>query len=152
MNNKLITVIVIIALVIIGLFLFLDKSFAPTEDGVTKGVPVPGSNVDEMVVVGEDEVTVSPENLKEFSIDVTSFSFTPSTMEVNQGDTVKITVKNLKGAHNLTIDELGIYTGTLQVGEERIVTFIAEEVGTFEYYCSIGFHRTRGMVGTLTVR
>ena len=31
------------------------------------------------------------------------------------------------------------------------VTFIADQEGSFEYYCSVGNHREEGMVGTLIV-
>lgn len=31
------------------------------------------------------------------------------------------------------------------------VTFVADETGTFEYYCSVGNHRGQGMIGKLIV-
>lgn len=31
------------------------------------------------------------------------------------------------------------------------VTFVADTLGTFEYYCSVGNHRAQGMVGNLVV-
>ena len=36
-------------------------------------------------------------------------------------------------------------------GETDSIEFVADKVGTFEYYCSVGQHRSMGMVGKLTV-
>ncbi|MBI2673826.1 MAG: cupredoxin domain-containing protein [Candidatus Zambryskibacteria bacterium] len=156
MNNTLVTVIIIIVLVLGGFFLFKSKGVAPTETEINNNMPVPtsgigGTPVTEKVV---EEVTEESavNNVKEFSIDAASFSFTPSTITVNRGDTVKLTVKNTKGTHNLKIDEFNASTRTLNVGETQTISFVADKVGTFEYYCSIGNHRALGMVGSLIVR
>lgn len=146
MNNKFISVVVLVVLITGGFLIFKNRGLAPTEIEVTNGMPVPGSNVDETIVVNEESV------VKEFTIEAVPFSFTPSTMEVNKGDTVKITLKNTKGTHDLKIDDFGVTTRVLQTGEEQIVTFVADQVGTFEYYCSVGTHRAMGMWGTLTVK
>jgi nitrosocyanin len=141
MNNKIITIVVVLVLVGGGFLLFNNKGAAPTKDvEVNTTMPVPGSKVEETQVV------------KEFSIDAAPFSFSPSTMTVNKGDTVKITVKNTKGSHNLNIDEFNASTRLLNVGETQTITFVADKTGTFEYYCSVGNHRAMGMVGKLTVR
>ena len=98
------------------------------------------------------ETNTTTVSVKEFTIDAAPYSFTPNTISVNLGDTVKITLKNTKGTHDLKIDEFGVATRTLNVGEEQTITFVADKSGTFEYYCSIGNHRAMGMVGALTVR
>ncbi len=141
MNNKIISVVIVVILVVGGFLMFKNRGIAPAE--VDLGMPVPGSDVDEMIV---------EEEIKEFSISAVPFSFTPSTMVVNKGDTMKITVKNVNGTHDLKIDEFGVSTRMLNAGEEQTVTFVADKTGTFEYYCSVGTHRAMGMVGTLTVR
>jgi nitrosocyanin len=145
MNNTLITIVIIVVLVLGGFFLFQKKGVAPVDDPdpgakVDTTMPVPGSDVEETLVV------------KEFSVDAAPFSFTPSTMTVNKGDTVKITVKNTKGTHDLKIDEFEASTRILNVGENETISFVADKTGTFEYYCSVGNHRAMGMVGTLIVR
>ena len=58
-------------------------------------------------------------------------------MTVNQGDTVKITVKNKQGTHDLKIDEFNASTRTLNAGETQTITFVADKIGTFQYYCRI---------------
>ena len=73
-------------------------------------------------------------------------------MTVNVGDTVRITLRNTGGMHDLKIDEFNAKTKVLQSGEEETIEFVVDKAGTFEYYCSIGTHRQMGMVGTLTVQ
>jgi len=155
MNNKIIAVVIVVVLVSGGFLLFKNRGMAPTigptDVEINTNMPVPGSNVDEMIV--EEEVTeTSPTNVKEFSVDASSFSFSPSTMTVNKGDTLKVTVKNMKGTHSLKIDEFNTSTRILNAGEEQTITFVADKTGTFQYYCSVGNHRAMGMVGTFTVR
>src|SRR3989344_1032947 len=151
MNNKIIVVVVIAVLAIGGFLLFKNRGLAPAEIETRSNMPVPRSDVEETEVVEEAGQT-NPTSIKEFSIDEVPFSLSPSTITVNRGDTVRITVKNKQGTHDLKIDEFNASTRVLNVGEEQIITFVADKVGVFEYYCSVGNHRAQGMVGTLRVR
>lgn len=90
-------------------------------------------------------------SVKEFTVEGSSFAFAPKTMVVNKGDTVKITFTNKVGFHDFVIDEFNARTKQIKAGESEVITFVADRVGTFEYYCSVGTHRAQGMVGTLTV-
>ena len=137
MSNKLITVLVVVVVLMGGFLLFKGKSVAPTEI-------VPGNQ--EVV----EEIAVVP-SVKEFVVEAVPFSFSLSTMEVNKGDTARITVTNVKGTHDFKLDEFNVSTRILNVGEEQVITFVADKVGTFEYYCSVSNHRAMGMVGTLNV-
>jgi plastocyanin len=92
-----------------------------------------------------------PTTVKEFTVTGANFSFTPSTMTVKKGDTVKITFVNSGGFHDLKIDEFAVATKKLSAGAQEVVEFVADKAGTFEYYCSVGDHRAMGMKGTLTV-
>src|SRR3989344_2278129 len=125
MNNKITAIIIVVVLVGGGLLLFKNRGVAPTDMDINSNMPVPlpvpGSNVAETEVV------------KEFSVDAVPFSFSPSTMSVNKGDTVKITVKNVNGTHDFKIDEFNISTRTLNTGETQTITFVADKAGTFEY-------------------
>ena len=151
MNNKFISIVVVIILIAGGFLLFKNKTIAPTDGEINNNMPVPGSDVEETEVV-EEAAQTNPTGIKEFSIDEVPFSLSPSTITVNRGDTVRITVKNKQGTHDLKIDEFNASTRVLNVGEEQIITFVADKVGVFEYYCSVGNHRAQGMVGTLRVR
>ncbi len=69
------------------------------------------------------------------------------------GDTVRITVINGDPMlHDLRIEEFGVYTGELLQDEQTVVVeFVANQAGTFVYFCSIPGHRQVGMEGKLIV-
>lgn len=91
--------------------------------------------------------------VKTVNVSGTEFAFSPSTITVNKGDTVKIVFAN-KGIypHNWTVDGLNVKTSTVSPGQTTDVTFIANKTGTFQYYCSVPGHKDQGMVGQLTVK
>ncbi len=71
---------------------------------------------------------------------------------VQQGDTVEVTFCVTGGTHDWVVDEFDAATDVISAGDEcSTVEFVADQVGEFEYYCSIGNHRAEGMVGTLIV-
>ena len=72
-------------------------------------------------------------------------------LTVAVGDTVRVEFAVTGGMHDFVIDELGVATEMLAQGETEVVEFTATEVGSFEYYCSVGSHRADGMFGTFTV-
>ncbi len=90
--------------------------------------------------------------VKEFTVNGSSFKFSPATISVKKGDVVKITFKDEDGTHNLVVDGYNVKTNTLQGGSSEIITFAADKIGTFDYYCSVDSHREKGMVGKLTVK
>lgn len=90
--------------------------------------------------------------IKTFTVVGKPFSFTPSQITVNKGDTVKIIFKSESGTHDWKIDEFNAKTNIIQAGKEETIQFVADKTGTFEYYCSIGTHRQMGMKGNLIVK
>lgn len=81
-----------------------------------------------------------------------NFGFEPGTIKVKKGDTVTVTFQNQTGTHDWVVDEFqGARTKIIQGGQTDTVTFVADKVGTFEYYCSVGSHRQMGMKGSLIV-
>src|SRR3989344_5582778 len=136
MNNKVVLVLVVLILIIGGFLLLKNNTVAPTESDVGLRMPVPGSDVEEMVLE-EEVVDVSSATVKEFSVDASPFKFSPANITVNKGDTVKITLTNVEGTHDLKLDEFtGASTRILKTGETQTITFVADKSGTFEYYCS----------------
>jgi len=103
-----------------------------------------------------DETTNSTDTItgtvKEFKVSGKNYSFTPSTMTVSKGDTVRITFTNTAGTHDLRIDEFNVATKMIGTGKSDTVEFVADKTGTFEYYCSVGEHRALGMKGKITVK
>ena len=88
---------------------------------------------------------------KEFAVVAANFKFSEKEMRVRKGDTVKITLANNEGTHDLKIDEFDVATAKLDAGKQETVEFVANKAGTFEYYCSIGTHRQMGMKGNLII-
>lgn len=88
---------------------------------------------------------------KTITVEGGPFWFKPNEIKVKKGDTVKIVFKNTEGFHDWAIDEFKATTKKIQAGQEDTVTFLADKVGTFEYYCSVGNHRAQGMKGNLIV-
>lgn len=84
----------------------------------------------------------------------TSWNLHPVTFEVETGQSVEVTLKSADGnsfEHTLVIEGYDIHLGPLTEGETETVTFVADQEGTFAYFCDVGNHRELGMEGTLTV-
>lgn len=115
-----------------------DNSSTPTQQEAIQETPT-------------EDKAMDSEQVKTIEIDGSNFKFTPNTITVNQGDTVKIVFKNSQGFHDFTLDEFDVKTKTIQANETDEVTFTADKKGAFQFYCSVGNHRAMGMVGTITV-
>lgn len=160
MKNSYIFILVVV-LVILGVIFFTskhDKSEDMMEvdsnemhemDDAQAGMPDDTrSNTEVEVSTG---VSIG-NNVKEFTVIGGNFTFTPKAMTVNKGDTVKIIFKNTQGFHDFVLDEFGVKSKQSQGPSEETLTFVADKIGSFEYYCSVGTHRQMGMVGTLIVK
>ncbi len=90
-------------------------------------------------------------NIKEFVVVASNFSFSKKQIKVKQGDRVRIILKNSQGMHDFRIDELGVGTRILQEGEQDAIEFTADKKGKFSFYCSVGNHRALGMEGEFIV-
>jgi plastocyanin len=99
----------------------------------------------------QEEQQVQP-GIKEFEVSGNDFAFDVKEITVNQGDTVRINFTNSGGFHDLVIDEFNARTKQLADGGKETIEFVANQTGTFEYYCSVGKHRQMGMVGNLIVK
>lgn len=127
--------------VLIGLYAFRGRSVGPS--GQTSPQVQGSQSVQESAPSGP---------VKELTVDGSNFTFNPNTINVNKGDTVKITFKDDDGTHNLVIDGYNVSTNTIHTGDSATVQFVADKTGTFAYYCSVDSHREKGMVGKLIVQ
>jgi len=75
------------------------------------------------------------------------------TLQVNLGDTVTIIiVGGERLQHDLRVEGYNVKTDYVQNVDERAqVTFVADTVGTFAYFCTVPGHRQAGMEGRLIV-
>lgn len=103
------------------------------------------------VQTSSSAVAANPGAIKEFTVEGGMYYFDPKEIRVKKGDTVKIILTNTEGMHDFVLDEFGVKTKTIKAGETDSVTFVADKMGTFEYYCSVGTHRAMGMKGNLIV-
>lgn len=132
--------------VVVGGVLMLKSSKTQnvTPQGVTETVVEP-------TLVPVEEATMEAGAAREFTVEGSPFRFVPNEIRVKKGETVRVTFRNMKGTHDFVIDEFGVRTNQIGEGEEEEVEFVADKVGTFEYYCSVENHRAQGMVGKLIV-
>lgn len=89
---------------------------------------------------------------KEVTISASNFKYTPSLINVNKGDKVKVILKDNGGMHDLFIDGYDVKTKVIESGQEDSIEFVADKAGTFDFWCTIGNHKAMGMVGKLVVQ
>jgi len=120
--NKTIVASSVIILLVVGGFLLIKPS-SDRESGGTLSV----IDSSEAVITGET---------KEFRIRAFQFEYSPSTLEVNQGDRVVITAYSSDVPHGLSIPGYGVNL-YLDGQNEKTAEFVADKKGTFEFYCSV---------------
>jgi plastocyanin len=61
------------------------------------------------------------------------------TISLKKGEVASLHLINedRDSQHNLNIDPFNVHTGDLGYFQSKTVTFIADKVGTFQYYCTI---------------
>jgi plastocyanin len=154
-NKNLIIAGIVVVLVLAGGFLIFGRDDARET--------VPAAETEESLdtleaesdIVGEEPAPVGEAAqgaVKEFTVDGSNFAFSLKEIRVNEGDTVRITLTNGSTMpHDWRVDEFNAATAIVQPGQETTMEFVADQAGTFEYYCSVGQHRQLGMVGNLIV-
>ncbi len=154
--KKTIWVIVIIIILLLGWLLFhkttsvdQDSDDYATSTGEVATTTTDTTSNDTVSVTADTSVVIG--GAREFTVVGDNFSFSPKSLTVKKGDTVKVTFVNKNGFHDFRLDEFKVATKQIKANEQEIVTFVADKAGSFQYYCSVGEHRAMGMWGTLTV-
>ncbi|MBI2558544.1 cupredoxin domain-containing protein [Candidatus Woesearchaeota archaeon] len=145
----------IILFLVLGVFLVsacANQNTQAPENLVGGGSEVPGQKQPIIEEPATKDTEVSGINVKEFKITAKQFSFTPSTIEVNKGDKVRLIVTSMDVPHGIAIKEYGI-NERLEVGKPVTIEFTADKEGTFTAYCSVfcGSGHS-GMKGNLIVK
>jgi heme/copper-type cytochrome/quinol oxidase subunit 2 len=92
------------------------------------------------------------QNVKEFAVEANQYAFSPSRIEVQKDDLVKITFSARDMAHSITIDEYRI-SKRAAAGQSVVLEFRADRTGTVTFYCNMmQDERCRNMKGQLVVR
>ena len=161
MNNNLMIGIIVLVVIAAGAYFYMNSQTPRagiTDEATNDTVVKEDSN--ETVVEEKSEDTalektedsaMTDENAKEFTLSASSFKYDITEIRVKKGDTVKITLNNTGGMHDWVIDEFDTRTKQITDGQTDTISFVADKVGEFEYYCSVGNHRAMGMVGKLIV-
>ena len=89
--------------------------------------------------------------VKDFTITARQWQFDPSTITVQQGDMVKLSIQSMDVTHGFSLSAFGI-NEQLSPGKTVNIEFVADKKGTFPFACSVvcGSGHT-GMRGTLVV-
>lgn len=74
--------------------------------------------------------------IKEFNITAKQWEFSPSTINVNKGDTVKLHITSIDVTHGFGLPDFGVYE-TLNPGSTIDVEFVADKTGTFTFACTV---------------
>jgi plastocyanin len=146
MSKWLVLVFTALVLVLVGGAVVMKRN----EKAVTtesEGVEV----VDEENLDGVDQELTAIGEEKEVEMVGSNYKFVPNEVRVKKGSMVRLNFKNDSGRHDFVLDEFEVKTDELGEGEEQEVEFVADKVGSFEFYCSVGNHRQMGMVGRLVV-
>lgn len=138
-NSKILYIvggIIIIILIVISVIaaVILKKS----DNNLTTNTSMVNSN-------GKDTV--------DYAIDLNNYSFSPSNLTSEPGTNLKIKLTSNTGTHNMRIDKLNFDSGMIAQGESKIVTLQipSDAKGDYEVYCSVGNHKSMGMIGKLTI-
>ena len=90
------------------------------------------------------------------SVQIKSFTFTPGSLLVSPGGTVRLVVKNDDTTlHTFTLPQAGVDV-SVPPGSEKVIEFMAPAAGSYQWFCiphsSVNGATREGMVGTLTVQ
>jgi plastocyanin len=148
LQNILMIVVVLAMLFVVGCS---SDQVGDESTEVENEMPAIETDVVETVVVGNNQETST------FVITAENFKFLMEqeespTLRVSQGDTVRIEFSSTDGFHDWVVDEFDAASSKVRPEDGMtVVEFIAVTKGAFEYYCSVGSHRSFGMVGNLIV-
>lgn len=143
MNMPLMAAGTVIALILLGLFVFRASQ--------------EGKNVPESVKTGSPSAAKTAvsfpltKDTLSISMDAGSFFYSIKEIRVKKGQKIKIVLNSKDAMHDFVIDEFGVKMPLTKEGQANTVELTADKAGVFEYYCSVGQHRKNGQVGKLIV-
>ena len=138
------------------------ENVVPEQESELPGQDDGESMDDHEMVVEESEAETSPQETHgepDVVISLVGRNFVYADEEgnsnpdvfVSQGDVVRVEYTTESGFHDFVIDAFG-RTAVVQASDgTQVLEFVADQAGTFEYYCSVGSHRAQGMSGSFIV-
>jgi len=167
--NAIYTIIIIAILVLGGWFLFgdslaqdsdvieegteevMEEKMEKSDDAMMKDDTVMEGSEHDSSMEGAEGGDVMESSAVSFHLSGSNFKFDTTEIRVKEGDTVTVNFEASEGFHDWVVDEFDAATEQVRPGTPTSVTFVASKKGEFEYYCSVGDHRAKGMVGKLIV-
>jgi len=148
MNKILITIIIVVVIAGLGWYLTATYNDNDTTNENTNSITVT-SNTNAISNINDTE-TMEP---VDYEISMTEYTY--SITDINIGGPEKtISVKLTNDgtmAHDFVIDELNVDSGLIQPGDSEVIDITSGTVAsTFDFYCSVGNHRTLGMFGRIS--
>ncbi len=116
--------IVLIALVLGGGFLYYKNKGLTMTEKSTSGIKSPSQSVTEST------------SIKEFTMTAKQWEFDPAIITVKKGDKVRIKVKSIDVTHGFALPDFSV-NENLEPGKEITVEFIADKKGEFTFFCSV---------------
>ena len=141
----------IITIIIIGGFVLIVNSMQNTQITPTQPTVIETPTVPVAPTESASLMQSSNDLIKTVEVESGSYYYKPNAITVKKDERVKIVMHSVSMMHDFNIDELNVKIPIVKNGDTSTVEFIADKVGTFEYYCSIGQHRQLGQVGKLIV-
>jgi cytochrome c oxidase subunit 2 len=137
---------------VMGTYEFPGDDVPVTVDNQVVVVPFTTTIEAQATIKTHVEAAVTIPEIKSFSLTAKKWEFSPSSITVNKGDTVKLSIKSIDVTHGFSLPDFNV-NATLKPNETTEVTFIADKTGTFSFFCSVfcGAGHT-DMNGTLIVK
>lgn len=113
------------------------------------------AGVSGLYLFGSQNSTLAPMNsstgnVQEFAMIAKQFDFTPSKIQVEKGDTVKLTLTSMDVEHGIWIPAFNARVDFQT--EKKVLEFVADKAGEFAFVCSVYCGTGHGtMMGTIEV-
>lgn len=118
----------------------------PVEEMVVEPTTKGGQDLED----GEEESPAT--QVRRFDMTAKQWEFEPSTITVNEGDTVRLNITSIDVAHGFGLNVFGV-NERLEPGQTTNIEFIADKKGTFTFTCNVFCGSGHGgMKGSLIVK
>jgi len=101
-------------------------------------------------VAGEGSSGDVPTTARVFEMMASRFKFEPATLQVMEGDRVRLTLHSTDSEHGFSIKKLNVKVAVPKGGDPVTVEFVADKPGTYDFkcseYCGSGHGRMKGQI------
>jgi len=116
----------------------VQASPSPTNTGGNPVQASPSANDTGAISAGTGTTTPPTVTVKELNIEAYNFGFkVVSSVQINKGDTVKLTVTSTEGTHGFAMPDFNVDLSPIGPGESKTMEFVADKSGTFTYFCNV---------------